>query len=134
MSSVSLLQRILEPLNNTFPKAKCTTPLYLPGKMGQTQTMAANKCEGTLKKKKTFTKNSGDVILFCCDFRVSSMTRFTNLFSREFLRIYHFKSDTFSMPTSKTPEDFLIAFPKMRQISINLREAEFCDSIHHVSD
>lgn len=43
MSSVSVLQRILEPLNNTFPNAKRTTPLYLPVKMAQTHTVTANK-------------------------------------------------------------------------------------------
>lgn len=38
------------------------------------------------------------------------------------------------MTTLKTPEDFKIAFPKWNQIPTNLREADFCDSIHHVSD
>lgn len=38
------------------------------------------------------------------------------------------------MTTSKPPGDFQIAFPERNQIHGNLWEAEFCDSMHHVSD
>lgn len=60
----------------------CTIPLYLPIRMVQTQTMAANKCKGYIKmyKNKITKKN---LEMFCHGFRIPSTMRFTNLFCRE---------------------------------------------------
>lgn len=69
-SSTSAWQGIMEPLSNTFPKAKCITPLYFPVQMMQTNVKKPS--EG--KKQKNHHPTLHDKIWKCYDIQPGSQT------------------------------------------------------------